>query len=132
MYAITSMLCGCAVASGLWFLVPRPEAMPATQGGTVDRQLTGKVIELWVSSPGRVQFRVQGTDEKGKALTSWFETPADKDLNTLFENLTLSVVRHSLERGVDLNVQAKDSSGDDGSVPTKAFDVIRVGLRFTN
>jgi hypothetical protein len=132
MYAITSMLCACAVASGLWFAVARPGPAPAPQQGNPDRQVTGKVLEVWVSAPGRVQFRLQGTDDKGKAVALWFETPADKDINTLFENLALGVVRQSIERGTDLTVQAKDSSGDDGTVLAKAFEVVRLGFRVTN
>jgi hypothetical protein len=31
-----------------------------------------------------------------------------------------------------LNVEGKDTSGADGSVPTKAYDVRRIGLRFVN
>jgi hypothetical protein len=122
------------MAAGLWCVVPASAVLAPQdkEKAHPDRLATGKVIELWTSAPGRVQFRLLSKDDKGKELTTWFTTPADKDINTLFENLALDVVRHSIEHGMDLNVEAKDTSGADGSVPTKAYDVRRIGLRFTN
>jgi hypothetical protein len=126
-HGLINLFCGCGLAAGLWLVVPSTQ-----QPAKSDRLATGKVIELWTSAPGRVQFRLQSKDDKGKDATTWFTTPADKDINTLFENLALSVIRHSLEHGIELNVEAKDTSGADGSVPTKAYDVRRIGLRFAN
>ena len=134
MQGLINLLCACGMAAGLWCAVPAA-AGPVPQEkekGRADRLATGKVIELWTSAPGRVQFRLQAKDEKGKDNTIWFTTPADNDINTLFENLALGVIRHALEHGIDLNVEAKDTSGADGSVPTKAYDVRRLGLRFGN
>jgi hypothetical protein len=93
------------------------------------RQFQGTVSEVWVTSPGNLEFRVAGTDEKGKSAHLWFKSPRDKDINTLLENLALSIVRHSLQDGVDLILDFKDSSTDDGSLPEKSIGFVRMGMR---
>lgn len=130
MNTMTTLVCGTAAVGCLSIFAPM--VAPAPPQDSVDLQYTGKVEELWVNAPGRVQFRLRGRDQEGKSKVLWFETPADKDVNTLFENLALSLIRHGLTAGVELTVQAKDSSGDDGSVATKAYDVVRLGLRLSN
>lgn len=105
---------------------PRTVALPQDP----DLNFAGKVEEIWVTALGYVQFRVRGTDENGKERLVWFDTPPDKDVNTLFENLTLELLRHAVEHQIVVNVHAKTSSGDDGSVAPKAFDVVRLGIRF--
>lgn len=112
---------------------PLPTA-PAAQNPSkpADAQVhTGQVGEWWVTAPGRVQFRIVGSgsvSKDGKQGDLWFETPADKDSNTLFENLVLDVVMHAYQNGLAISVVAKNSSGDDGSEAAKAFDIERVGI----
>ena len=92
---------------------------------------SGLVGEWFVAVPGRVQFQVLGSGrdlKDGKSPDLWFETPADKDINTLYENLVLDVIIHASTKGLPVVVEAKNSSGDDGSVSAKAFDVVRVGI----
>jgi hypothetical protein len=119
----------CAAVGGLFLAAaPAPEAPLAVQG-TPDRQLSGTVTEVWVHAKGSLAFRVHGTDDKGKVNTLWFKSPSDKDINTLAENLALSLIRHAIQDGAELLVEAKDSSGDDGSSAAKAFAFIRIGMR---
>jgi hypothetical protein len=95
---------------------------------------TGMVGEWWVAAPGRVQFQLIGAGretkdgKEAKHPDLWFETPADKDLNTLYENLVLDVIQYAVTKGMPVVVEAKNSSGDDGSIAAKAFDVRRVGV----
>jgi hypothetical protein len=92
---------------------------------------SGTIGEWWVAAPGRVQFQLVGAGrdiKDGKTPDLWFDTPADKDLNTLFENLVLDTVAYAHQKGVPVTVEAKHSSGDDGTTAAKAFDVIRVGV----
>lgn len=104
--------------------------------GSEPPTFTGQVGEWWVAAPGRVQFQILGSgratkdgkDIKDKVADLWFETPADKDLNTLFENLVLDVLVHSTTKNLPVTVEAKNSSGDDGSVAAKAFDIVRIGF----
>ncbi len=129
MKTLAKAACVCAVLGAvLLAAVPDPGAQPALQG-TPDHQLRGTVTELWVNAPGSLTFRVHGTDEKGKVNTLWFKSPSDKDINTLAENLALSLIRHSLTDGIELLVDAKSSSGDDGSAAAKAFSFTRIGIR---
>src|SRR5688572_1314258 len=54
--------------------------------GSDTPRYTGHVGEWWVAAPGRVQFQVLGSGrdvKDGKHPDLWFETPADKDMNTL-------------------------------------------------
>jgi hypothetical protein len=119
----------CAVV-GASFLAAAPgPAVPVPVQGQPERQLHGTVTELWVHSKGSLAFRVHGTDEKGKVNTLWFKSPSDKDINTLAENLALSLIRQSLQDGTELLVEAKESSGDDGSSSAKAFSFLRIGIR---
>lgn len=127
MNLLTPLLCG-AAAFGCLTVFPEGSRPLPPQQGEPDLQITGTVEELWASSPGHVQLRVNGTDQDGKVRMLWFETPADKDINTLFENLALGVVRQALDSKLQLTVQAKKSSGDDGSVATKAYDIVRLGI----
>jgi hypothetical protein len=121
-------ICVCAVLGGTFLAaVPAPATEPFQ--GNPDLQLQGTVTEVWVHAKGSVAFRVHGTDAKGKVNTLWFKSPSDKDINTLAENLALSLVRQALQEGGDLMVEAKESSGDDGSTAAKAFSFIRIGVR---
>ena len=128
------LVAGALLAIILLAAVPAPTvaAAPpvvAAPQGKVDIELRGAVTEVWVSSPGTVTFRVHGTDAKGKVATMWFKSPSDKDLNTLLENLALGLIRHSVTSGTELLVEAKESSGDDGSSADKAFSFLRIGMR---
>jgi hypothetical protein len=118
----------CALLGGT-FLAAAPAPSPVPFQGTPDRQMTGTVTELWVHAKGSLTFRVHGTDDKGKVNTLWFKSPSDKDINTLAENLALSLLRQALQDGTDLLVEAKESSGDDGSTAAKAFSFLRIGIR---
>ena len=92
---------------------------------------TGQVGDWWIAAPGQVQFQILGSagDVKdGKQLDLWFKTPADKDVSTQFEELVLDVLLHAASKGLHVIVEAKTSSGDDGSVAAKGFDIVRVGL----
>jgi len=92
---------------------------------------TGLVGEWWVAAPGTVQFQVIGSgrdDKDSKQPDLWFKTPADKDVNTLFENLVLDVILHAISKGLPVTVEAKESSGDDGVAADKGYDLVRVGL----
>lgn len=110
-------------------------ALHTTQGqnpgkGPEVPTFTGHVGEWWVAAPGRVQFQILGAGRgtKDKTADLWFETPADKDINTLFEGLVLDMILHATTKNLPVTVEAKNSSGDDGSVAAKAFDIVRVGL----
>lgn len=132
-FEMAKYVCG-SVALGCLFLMPSSPASggiaaaPAPQG-PAELQFTGTLDELWVAAPGHVQFRLRGTGEDGEQRRIWFDTPADLDANTHFEELALSMLRHAHDGGLQVTVQAERSSGDDGSVATKAFDIVRVGLR---
>jgi hypothetical protein len=107
-----------------------PAAQNPAKGADVP-SYTGQIGDWWVSAPGRVQFQILGSGKgvkDSKQVDLWFETPADKDLNTLFENLVLDVVVHAATKNLPVTVEAKNSSGDDGSVAAKAFDIVRVGF----
>jgi len=111
---------------------PGSGALPQNPAkGSDTPRYTGHVGEWWVAAPGRVQFQLLGTGrdvKDGKQPDLWFETPADKDMNTLFENLVLDVLMQSVGKNLPLTVEAKNSSGDDGSTHEKAFDILRVGF----
>jgi hypothetical protein len=126
-----SGLLGSLSLCSLAFVIPPAEA---PQDKSEPLRYTGQVGEWWVAAPGRVQFQIVGSGRNvkdGKHPDLWFETPADKDVNTLFEGLVLDVVRHAVEKGAFLTVEPKNSSGDDGSTADKAFDIIRIGLAKT-
>jgi hypothetical protein len=92
---------------------------------------SGLIGDWYVAVPGRVQFQLVGSGrdiKDGKTPDLWFETPADKDVNMLYENLVLDVILHASTKGLPVIVEAKNSSGDDGSVAAKAFDILRVGI----
>jgi hypothetical protein len=127
----TSALIGgialCGVTLFGFHLDPRPQDPKKSDVPTY----TGTVGEWWVSSPGRVQFQLVGAGrdiKDGKNPDLWFDTPADKDLNTLFESLVLDMVMHAHTTKLPLVVEAKHSSGDDGLSAAKAWDAIRVGI----
>jgi hypothetical protein len=111
------------------FTIESPPQNPAKASEPLS--YTGQIGEWWVTAPGRVQFQILGSGREvkdGKVPDFWFETPADKDVNTLFENLVLDLIMHATARGLPVTVEPRNSSGDDGSVADKAFDVVRVGF----
>lgn len=121
----------CITLGSLTIVGFRLTPAPQNPAGNNPPTYSGTVGEWWVAVSARVQFQLigSGRDTKdGKHADLWFDTPADKDINTLFEDLVLDVVMHAASKGVPIVVEAKNSSGDDGSVPAKAFDVVRVGL----
>jgi hypothetical protein len=126
---VSGLLGSVSLCSLAFFALPAEPPVP--QDKTDPVRYTGQVGEWWVAAPGRVQFQIVGSGRNvkdGKHPDLWFETPADKDVNTLFESLVLDVVKYAAEKGAFLTVEPKNSSGDDGSVAAKAFDVIRVGF----
>ena len=138
---LTGMLCGSAAGSLLLLAAatldpqePRPPKKVRGVEATAsdEKVFRGTVEELWVAKLGHVQFLLRGRTPEGEQFRLWFDTPPDQDVNTLFENLALSVIRHARENDRELQVLAESSSGDDGSGPEKAFDVVRLGISFGN
>ena len=131
--AIVGCVSLCSLTIGGFPLSP-PAPRPPNPSRANDNIYTGIVAEWWVAAPGRVQFLVVGAGREGKDGKEakhpdlWFDTPADKDVNTLYEALVLDVVMHAATKGLPLLVEAKNSSGDDGTTAAKAFDVLRVGI----
>jgi len=131
--AIVGCVSLCSLTIVGFNLSPAPRAQNPTKANDPPTY-TGMVGEWWVAAPGRVQFQLIGSardskdGKEAKHPDLWFDTPADKDINTLFEDLVLTVVMHAATKGIPLVVEAKNSSGDDGSTAAKAFDVLRVGL----
>lgn len=132
--SVSAVLGSVSLCGLLTFLAPA-----APQNPSKDKDVptfTGMVGDWYVAVPGRVQFQIvgsgrdakEGKEKEGKQLDLWFETPADKDVNTLFEGLVLDVILFAQTKGLPLIVEAKNSSGDDGSTADKAFDVVRVGV----
>lgn len=112
------------------FVTGRTPQDPAKDSPTY----SGFVGDWYVTVPGRVQFQIvdSGRDRKdGKQPDLWFETPPDRDLNTLYEDLVLSVILHAREKGLPIVVESKRSSGDDGTTAAKAFDIVRIGVSRT-
>lgn len=126
MHAVTGLLCGTAALCCLYGVAPQKEFGPIK---TTEKEYTGRLGGWWVEASGRVAFELYGTDKDGKEVRLWFDTPADKDVNTLLENLVLDLVLHGSTKEMALSVIARSSSGDDGSEPSKAFDVVRVGFK---
>ena len=134
--ASASALFGSVWLCGLLTLIAPSSQNPSKEKNGDGPTYTGLVGDWFVAVPGRVQFQVVGSgrevkdgqEKEGKQLDLWFETPADKDINTLYENLVLDVIVQAHTKGLPVTVEAKNSSGDDGSVPGKAFDIIRVGI----
>jgi len=92
---------------------------------------TGQVGEWWIAAPGVVQFQLLGSGtgvKDSKQPDLWFKTPADKDVSTHFEELVLELLLHASAKNLQVTVEAKASSGDDGVAAGKGFDIVRVGL----
>lgn len=127
------------LASASLCLVPAFLSSPQNPAKEKDKDVptySGMVGDWFVTVPGRVQFQIvnsgrevkDGKEKENKQPDLWFETPPDKDVNLLYENMVLDVIVQATARGVPITVEAKNSSGDDGSLASKAFDVVRVGI----
>ena len=133
---ITSIVCGGAAVCWLLPIVQnpspnaghKPSSAPEHGMRSDYKEYRGQLGSVWVEASGRVAFELRGDGKDGKEFTLWFDTPADKDQNTLLENLVLDMVLHGADHAKPLTVVAKNSSGDDGSEPAKGFDVVRVGF----
>jgi len=136
---VNSLTWSALLASASLCVLPALLSAPQNPSKDKDKDVptySGMVGDWYVAVPGRVQFQVVGSgreikdgkEKENKQPDLWFETPADKDVNLLYENMVLDVLVQATARGLPITVEAKNSSGDDGSTADKAFDVLRVGI----
>lgn len=126
---LAALLCTSTVVGCLWLATPSSSPPALVVQDPPHHELSGQVLEWWAVAPGHLQFRIRGSNPDGKGEELWFRTPADKDMNTLFENEALDLIHFAVAQKRDLTVQSRRSSSDDGSTPDKACRVVRIGLR---